>query len=282
MTHRDSYEPPDDDWQSATPAGAEERAPFRLPTAMPLPPGENRKMGFSLSLAIHALIVLLLILPLLLTPTGRSLLVHGAGGNGPAGGGGGGMGPREGLRYIRVAPEPTPRPAQATTPAIPPVVVQPPVTPVVPQPVKTPTPEETAPQPTAPTPDATGSGGGSGSTTGAGPGSGGGIGSGVGTGTGTSVGPGTGGGNDANYPPQPINVVLPPMPYPDRIRGMQIVAEFDVDSTGRVIKWDFKETPDGAYNRKLKKLFSDLRFRPGVRPDGSPVRSKGLVTFTLY
>jgi hypothetical protein len=281
MTHRDSYEPPEDDWQSgAAPARAEERAPFRLPTEMPLPPGENRKMGFSLSVAIHALIVLLLILPLLLTPTGRSLLVRGAGGDGPAGGGGGGMGPREGLRYIRVAPEP--KPAQATTPTVPPVVVQPPVTPpVVPQPVKTPTPDETAPQPTAPTPEATGSGGGSGSTTGAGPGSGGGIGSGVGTGTGTSVGPGTGGGNDANYPPQPINTPLPPLPVPQKIRPFKVIAEFDVDSTGRVLNVDFNETPDGGYNRKLKKMFSDMRFRPGVRPDGSPILSKGQVILFL-
>jgi hypothetical protein len=63
---------------------------------------------------------------------------------------------------------------------------------------------------------------------------------------------------------------------------MTVSAEFDVDSTGRVLRWDFKETPDGGYNRKLKKLFSDLRFHPGVRPDGRPVRSKGQVAFMLY
>jgi hypothetical protein len=77
-------------------------------------------------------------------------------------------------------------------------------------------------------------------------------------------------------------MVLPPSPVPKSIKGMRIVAEFDVDSTGRVVKWDFQETPDGGYNRKLRGLFSNLRFRPGVRPDGSPVRSKGQVIITLY
>jgi protein TonB len=283
MTNRDSYEPPENEWQGAGASPlVEERAPFRLPTEMPLPPGESRKMGLGISIAIHALIVLMFLLPLLMTPAGRSMLVQGAGGPGAAGGGGGGMGPREGVRYVRVAPEPTPKPT--TTSSVTAPVVTPPVTPPVvqPPPVKTPPPEVTPPSTATSSPDATSAGGGSGSATGAGPGTGGGIGSGVGTGTGSSTGPGTGGGSDSTYPPQPISMPLPPQPVPKSIRGLTIVAEFDVDSTGRVVKWDFKATPDGGYNRKLKGLFGDLRFRPGVRPDGSPVRSKGQVTFTLY
>jgi hypothetical protein len=283
MTHRDSYEPPDEGWREETaPRRSEDREPFQLPTEMPLPLGENRRIGFSLSVVIHALIILILLLPMLLTPAGRSLLVHGAGGDGPRGGGGGGMGPREGLRYIRSAPEPAPQSATPTiTPTVKPIVPPPITQPVVQPPLQTPQPEA-KPTATAPvSPDATGNSGGVGTTPGAGPGSGGGIGSGVGTGTGSSVGPGTGGGNDANYPPQPINTPLPPLPVPQKIRPFTVVAEFDVDSTGRVLNVDFNETPDGGYNRKLKKMFSDMRFRPGVRPDGSPIRSKGQVILYL-
>lgn len=282
MTHRESYEPPEEWRGSDPPPHVAEREPFRLPTEMPLPPGENRKIGLGFSVAIHALIIFLLLLPLLMTPAGRSILTRGAGGDGPAGGGGGGMGPREGLRYIKVAPAPTPTPTQAATPTITPPKVAPPVTPPVTQPpVKTPEPETTTPPVATASPDATGAGGGSGSTTGAGPGTGGGIGSGVGTGTGSSVGPGAGGGNDANYPPQPINTPLPPLPVPQKIRPFKVVAEFDVDSTGRVLNVDFNETPDGGYNRKLKKMFSDMKFRPGVRPDGTTIRSKGQVILFL-
>jgi protein TonB len=281
MTHRDSYESPDA-WRDggAAPPPAE-RTPFLLPTEMPLPKGENRTVGLTLSVLIHALIVLLFLLPMLLTPAGRSLLVQGAGGKGPRGGGGGGSGPSEGLRFMRVAPEPAPQPQQTTAPVIAPPVITPPVTPpVVQPPVKAP--EEPTPANVTASPDAVGPGGGSGSTTGAGPGTGGGIGSGAGTGTGSSAGSGTGGGNDAYYPPQPISTPMPPMPVPPKLKGMTISADFDVDSTGRVLRWDFKETPDGGYNRKLKKLFSDLRFHPGTRPDGRPVRSKGQVSFMLY
>lgn len=281
MTHRDSYEPPEDAWRGTDASRpVEERPPFQLPTAMPLPPGENRAIGLGVSVAIHAIIVLLLLLPLLMTPAGRSLLVEGAGGAGARGGGGGGMGPREGLRYIRVAPEPPAQPA--ATPAVTPLVVKPPLAPpVVEPPAKTPPAEALPPATPAATPDATGAGGGSGVTAGAGPGTGGGVGSGVGTGTGSATGPGTGGGNDANHPPQPINTPLPPLPVPQKIRPFKVIAEFDVDSTGRVLNVDFNATPDGGYNRKLKKMFSDMRFRPGVRPDGSPIRSKGQVILYL-
>ena len=282
MTHRDSYESPDA-WRGGEAAPpAAERAPFLLPTEMPLPKGENRTVGLTLSVLIHALIVLLFLLPMLLTPAGRSLLVQGAGGDGPRGGGGGGSGPSEGLRYMRVAPEPAPQPAAARTTTRPIATpVPPPVTPpVVQPPVKTP-PDESPPTSATASPVAIGPGGGSGTTTGAGPGTGGGIGSGVGTGTGSSVGPGTGGGNDANYPPQPINVFIPPQPVPSKIKPYTLVVEFDVDSTGRVLGVEFNETPDGGYNRKLKKMLSEIRFRPGVRPDGSPIRSKGQIIFSL-
>ena len=126
-----------------------------------------------------------------------------------------------------------------------------------------------------------GAGGGSGSdgTAGAGPGSGGGVGAGVGTGRGSGVGPGTGGGTQLNYPPVPIEFFLPPLPAPSSVRGLHFVAEFDVDSTGRVIAFDFTRTRDGDYNKRIESVLRQMRFRPGTRADGSPLRMKAQVGY---
>jgi protein TonB len=128
-----------------------------------------------------------------------------------------------------------------------------------------------------------GVGGGSGrdGTNGSGPGSGGGVGSGIGTGRGSGVGPGTGGGTQENYPPTAIEVFIPPMPVPDRVRGSRIVAEFDVDSTGKVLSFDFTRTRDRDYNKRLDDVFRGFRFRPGTRPDGRPLRMKAQVSVDL-
>ena len=266
---------------AATPPFARRRS---LP-AVALPRGrEDRRVGALASLLVHVLIVMLLITPFAV----HHAIVEreqGAGGPGPAGGGGGGHSGTGGapmserLQFMQVAPQPAPVPA--------PSVQVPPPTPVPPtQPVKIepqpPTPAvepkvavvapPTAPQ-VAPMP---GVGGGTGhdGTNGSGPGSGGGVGSGIGTGRGAGIGPGTGGGNQANYPPQPVELFLPPLPPPDRVRGFHLIAEFDVDSTGRVLSMDFTPTKDGDYNKKLQDVLRRVRFRPGVRPDGIPIRMK--------
>jgi hypothetical protein len=59
-----------------------------------------------------------------------------------------------------------------------------------------------------------GTGGGTGrdGSAGNGPGTGGGNGSGTGTGRGSGNGPGTGGGLQANYPPSPTELFIPPLP----------------------------------------------------------------------
>ena len=246
-----------------------------------------------LSLLLHVAIVMLLITP---------FAVHheiiereqGAGGPGPAGGGGGGHGGTGGvtdqserLRFIQVAPQPA-----SLAPQTPPEqVVPPPPTPLPPpEPVKvepTPTPPvETkidVPVP-AKLPDVaatTGTGGGTGrdGTNGSGPGSGGGVGTGIGTGRGAGVGPGTGGGTQANYPPQPIEFFLPPLPPPDKVRGFHLVAEFDVDESGRVRSFDFTPTRDGDYNKKLQEVLRSMRFRAGTRPDGTPIRMKAQIGY---
>jgi outer membrane biosynthesis protein TonB len=165
---------------------------------------------------------------------------------------------------------------------VPPPVPAPKVEPPKPKPIETP-PETKAPEQSAvPTPQTTvaaatpGAGGGTGNdgTAGAGPGSGGGVGSGIGTGKGSATGPGTGGGNQINYPPQPIEFFLPPLPAPSNVRGFKFIAEFDVDSTGRVLDVKFTETPNGDYNRRVLVVLRAMRFRPGTRPDGTPLRMK--------
>jgi hypothetical protein len=165
-----------------------------------------------------------------------------------------------------------------------------PPTPVPPpEPVKvepTPAPIETKVEVAAPTklPDVAaipGNGGGTGhdGTNGSGPGTGGGVGTGVGTGRGAGVGPGTGGGNQVNYPPQPRELFLPPMPVPDKVRGFHLVAQFDVDSLGRVHSFDFTPTRDGDFNKKLREILGRMTFRAGVRPDGTPIPMKAQIVY---
>jgi periplasmic protein TonB len=119
---------------------------------------------------------------------------------------------------------------------------------------------------------APGTGGGNAGTAGAGPGSGGGVGSGVGPGTGSAAGPGTGGGPAGSYPPSPTQFFLPPLPAPASVKGYHLIAWFDVDEKGNATLLGFNPSRDGGYNRKLRDVLLSLRFRPGVRADGTPVR----------
>jgi hypothetical protein len=56
------------------------------------------------------------------------------------------------------------------------------------------------------------------------------------------------------------------------VRGLHFIAEFDVDSTGRVLDFKFTRTRDGDYNKRIADVLKSMRFRPGTRPDGSPLR----------
>ncbi len=273
--------------------GARQTRPYRPPIGIPQG-RESPRLGIVVSIALHVAIALLLLVPFathVVTP-----ILQGAGGPGPAGGGGGGRsgtgGARqtpsnENLRFIQVAPEAPP----AARPIVPPPrPVVPPKPVEIPRPAPAPPPEPrqdtsaaTKVEPTAAIAPASGTGSGSGTdgTTGAGPGSGGGTGTGVGTGRGSGVGPGTGGGSQANYPPTPEVMFLPPMPIPERVRGFRMIAEFEIDETGRVVSLKFTETKDGGYNRKLRDVLRSIRFRPGSRPDGTPVRMKAHIEYIL-
>jgi len=251
---------------------------------------EDRRASALLSLLLHVLIVMLLVTPFAVHHEIVEV-AQGAGGAGPAGGGGGGHGgtggvqtPHERLQFIQVAPPAAAVPAQPEQ-IVPPTPVPPPE-PVKVEPTPTPVPEPVAVAPAIRVPDVAatpGVGGGTGhdGTSGSGPGTGGGVGTGVGTGRGSGVGPGTGGGNQANHPPRLQELFIPPMPIPDKARGSHIIAEFDVDSTGRVLSFDFTPTKDGDYNKRLREVLHGFRFRPGSTPDGRPLRMKAQVTIEL-
>ena len=268
------------------PTEPEERPRYRVPLGLPRR-DDGRRASMFISIALHLLIIGLLVVPLVVADTVIARIEQGAGGAGPAGGGGGGRRGTGGatvetLRYVRLAPDPVPTPT--SLPAVP--APTPRIEPIAPKPVET-TPSPRVPeQSVLPAPQTQvaavpGTGGGSGSdgSAGAGPGSGGGVGAGVGTGRGNAVGAGTGGGNQANFPPQPIEFFLPPLPPPSSVRGFRFIAEFDVDSTGRVLDVKFTETRDGGYNRRIASVLRSMRFRPGTRPDGTPLRMKAQVGY---
>jgi hypothetical protein len=64
------------------------------------------------------------------------------------------------------------------------------------------------------------------------------------------------------------------------VHGLQIIAEFDVDSTGKVLSFKFTPTADAKYNRRLEKAFKAIRFRSGTM-SGRPVRATARLTFWL-
>jgi periplasmic protein TonB len=270
------------------PAG---RPRYRQPIGMPMR-DEGLRKGAIVSVIVHALVIGLLIIPFFLPSSVIRRIQQGAGGAGPAGGGGGGTRGTGGhvterIQFVRISREPVATPT--TLPPIPTPTLKPvpKVEPPKPKPVEPTPPTVPKPQSATPAPQTVvasiepGTGGGSGQdgTAGAGPGSGGGVGAGVGTGTGSGTGPGTGGCTQANYPPVPVEFFLPPLPAPSSVRGLHFIAEFDVDSTGRVLDFKFTRTRDGDYNKRIADVLRSMRFRPGTRPDGSPLRMTAQVGY---
>ena len=74
---------------------------------------------------------------------------------------------------------------------------------------------------------------------------------------------------------------IPPLPTPASVRGFKLIAEFDVDSTGKVLAMKFTETRDRGYNNRLRDVLKGYRFRPGTRPDGTPIRMKAQIQIEL-
>lgn len=281
----------DDTEAQAEPTAA--RKPHRPATGLPRST-ESRRGSAVVSALLHALLIFLIAVPIASSHEGVvEERAQGAGGAGPAGGGGGGKqgtgGVRERVAYAQVSPPPV---AVVPAPTVTPPVVPPP-TPVVPPPTPEVKPQpqvELPPAQVTPKVDATkvesiapiaGTGGGSGrdGSAGNGPGRGGGTGSGIGTGRGSGVGAGTGGGEQVNYAPAPIELFIPPLPMPAKVRGFHLIAEYDVDSTGKVLDFKFTPTRDGGYNKRLEEVLKSFKFRPGTRPDGTPIRMKAQIIY---
>ena len=256
--------------------------------------------GPLISVLLHVLLIALLLAPAVVAERTLFDADEGGGGPGPAGGGGGGTGGTGGraieerIQYIDIAPNAIPALIPEVTTPLPEPVIVPPPDPVVPPPVPPPTPAPVVPEPkvdapATPAPSAAtsvipGSGGGSGNdgTAGNGPGSGGGVGSGIGTGRGSGVGPGTGGGNGNIFPPVLTQVLLPPSDAPERIKPYTVVAFFEVDERGKVLKFEFNESKDRDYNKKVKAMLAQVKFRPATTLEGVPTRGTARIEFTVF
>jgi protein TonB len=262
-----------------------QRRPYRPPVGMPL--RRDVRWGAPFSFAVHVLLILLLITPLFARIVAPELFP--GGGLGPAGGGGGGRGgfggwrpapiTPEGLRYLRVAPEPPPSETAEPTSEVVPVPKEETPPPQPDPPAEQAAPEQSAPA-AAPLPG-TGGGTGNDGTSGTGPGTGGGVGSGAGTGTGSANGPGTGGGEGRDYLPTPDMLVLAPEPRPGRVRGKAVTITFSLNERGEILRIDFESTGDRGYDRRLRERMNEMRFRPAVGPDGRPIAATFPVTVRL-
>jgi hypothetical protein len=216
---------------------------------------------------------------------------QGPSGDGRAGGGGGGTRgsggdwTRESLRFFSVpeAPSsPAPEPIPIPTPEV--KKPDPPIPEVKPEPAPVAAADTSAPQvkPVQTASVVSGAGGGSGTdgTVGSGPGKGGGVGSGTGTGRGSGTGSGTGAGNDdsAIYPPTTVVLAILPLPIPNKVRPYKLVAFFEVDTLGNSRLLSFNPSNDNGYNRRVREMLAEIRFRPAVRADGRPVLDTAVVT----
>ena len=106
------------------------------------------------------------------------------------------------------------------------------------------------------------------------------MGSGTGTGRGSGNGPGTGAGNDDStiYPPTTVVLAILPLPIPNKVRPYKLVAYFEVDTLGNSKLLSFNPSKDNGYNRRVREMLSEIRFRPAVRGNGRPVLDTAVVT----
>jgi hypothetical protein len=75
-------------------------------------------------------------------------------------------------------------------------------------------------------------------------------------------------------------VALPilPLPVPNKVRPYKMTAYFEVDTLGNAKLLAFNPSNDGGYNRRVRDMLSEIRFRPAVRGNGRPVLDTAIVT----
>jgi hypothetical protein len=59
-----------------------------------------------------------------------------------------------------------------------------------------------------------------------------------------------------------------------------MLAYFDVDTNGVAKLLGFNPSKDDGYNRRIREMLLEIRFRPAVRVDGRPVRDTAKITYT--
>ncbi|MBV6522995.1 MAG: hypothetical protein MNPFHGCM_03161 [Gemmatimonadaceae bacterium] len=263
------------------------RRPYRPPIGIPAH-AEPRAQATIASVLLHVAILLLILAPTVFVGSQLYEIANrGTGGPGPVGGGGGGTSGsgfeqiKEGLRYFTLPTrsKPAVQMPEEVVPSKPEKTKEP--DPPKPDPEERPTAtaDTSASSKTSGATEGAGGGTGKDGTGGSGPGSGGGVGSGVGTGKGSGNGPGTGGGDaDTVYPPTVISMQLLPLPVPSKVRPYTMVAYFEVDTTGSARLLSFNPSKDGNYNRRIRDMLLEMRFRPAVRGNGVPVKDTAVVT----
>jgi protein TonB len=270
-----------------SPPSPTRRRPYRPPIGIPTS-GEPRAQATAASVAFHLLIVILLLGPTIFVSARLiDYAQQGAGGPGPAGGGGGGNLSFPGrikyvperVGFVKIEPEktvpkeePKPKPPEETKPPPPPPVPDPPPAAAAIDSAADARADSTA------TIVGAGRGTGNDGTTGNGPGRGGGVGSGIGTGRGSGTGPGTGGGEGTIYPPTVVALPILPLPIPSKVRPYKMIAQFEVDSTGNARLIGFNPSRDNGYNRRIREMLLEIRFRPAVTMNGRPVKAIAIVT----
>jgi protein TonB len=216
------------------------------------------------SLVVHALLIAVIVLVRTSDPWERSR-TPGILGNLPGGGGGGGGGDR--VAYMTLPPAPA---AAAAAPTEAPPVPDPVIPPVEPKPEPVIEPAEEVAVVVTPAAAANGEGAGAGAGQGAGlgPGSGGGTGGGTGggegTGAGSGTGPGTGGEGGSGRPPEPRQLILPPLEStPKALRGRTVRVTFWVRADGGVERTTVEPSiEDRGYAAKFEEAMIKYRFRP--------------------
>ncbi|HEX9165548.1 MAG TPA: energy transducer TonB [Gemmatimonadales bacterium] len=191
------------------------------------------------------------------------------------GGGGGGsihVVTMPAYRAPQAARSEPPVPPPAPVPVTPPAEVVPPV---APEPVVT-APVVDSSSAASPGRGGTGSGGGAGSGTGTGQGSG------TGPGSGSGSGGGVGTGSGRAVPPEPRQLILPPLDYPKAMRGRTVAVTFWVNVEGRVERVVLDQPlDDRGFQKKFVETMRNYRFRPARGPDGQAVPGTTTVTVTF-
>ena len=264
--------------------------PYRPPIGIPST-GEPRAQATAAALALHLLLILLVLAPtIFISQQLIEFTQQGAGGPGPVGGGGGGAQSFPGrIKYIpervdflKLETKAVPVPKQEVVK--PKEEIKPPPPPPPTPPPPTPPAAVAIDSATAVRVDSTtilvgaGRGTGNDGTAGTGPGRGGGVGSGIGTGRGSGTGPGTGGGDGTVYPPTVVALPILPLPIPAKVRPYKLVAQFEVDSVGKATLLAWNQSRDSGYNKRIREMLLEIRFRPAVTTDGRPVKAIAVVT----